>query len=142
MAGTWSRRAACTRTGSGIGAPEPWPQTLDAVPVHVTGMAARGRAAADRPACTGWPRPRRSSNERGPSVLATAPGESGDGSNAATFIAAGHLRRGFGLDVAYVVLLDLLWAWAGHREGWSRGWLATKLANAERFGTQAWGGLL
>jgi hypothetical protein len=63
----------------------------------------------------------------------------GQGSDAATLYAACRLARGFGLgrDDAEA----LLWEWAGGRPGWTREWIARKVAHAERYGTEPIGAL-
>lgn len=66
--------------------------------------------------------------------------EIGCGSDAATLYAACRGVRGFALDAH--VAVDLLDEWAGGRPGWDRQWLAQKVANAVRFGTEPIGGLL
>jgi len=72
--------------------------------------------------------------------LATIPRpEIGSGSDAATLYAACRLVRGFGLDAADAE--SLLWKWAGDRPGWTRDWVARKVAHAQRYGTEAIGGL-
>lgn len=64
----------------------------------------------------------------------------GQGSDSSTLYAAARLVRGFALpDTDAVELLD---RWAGGRPGWDRAWIATKVANAHRFGTERVGGLL
>jgi hypothetical protein len=36
---------------------------------------------------------------------------------------------------------DLLWTWAGCRSGWTRAWIAQKVAHAERYGSEPVGAL-
>ncbi len=60
--------------------------------------------------------------------------EIGHGSDNRTLYAACRLVRGFGLSAADAELL--LWDWAGHRRGWTRDWIACKVAHAERYGTE------
>jgi hypothetical protein len=88
------------------------------------------------------PRPRPTGDvvERARAYLAAIPKpEIGDGSDVAVFRQACHLLRGFALaphDAA-----SLLWEWAGGRPGWTREWIAQKVAHAERYGTEPLGGL-
>jgi hypothetical protein len=72
-------------------------------------------------------------------LLAVPRPEIGHGSDAATLYAACRLVRGFGLAPADAEAL--LWAWAGGRSGWTREWIARKVAHAERYGTEAIGAL-
>lgn len=65
--------------------------------------------------------------------------EIGFGSDRATLYAACRLVRGFGLSAADSE--QLLWEWAGGRPGWSRAWIAAKVAHAERYGTEPIGAL-
>jgi bifunctional DNA primase/polymerase-like protein len=66
--------------------------------------------------------------------------EIGHGSDADTLYAACRLVRGFRLSL--VEAEDLLWEWAGGRPGWTREWVARKVAHAERYGTEPFGSLL
>jgi hypothetical protein len=61
------------------------------------------------------------------------------GSDAATLYAACRLVRGFGL--CAVEAEALLWEWAGGRAGWTREWVARKVAHAQRYGTEPIGAL-
>jgi hypothetical protein len=72
-------------------------------------------------------------------LTAIARPEIGSGSDAATLYAACRLVRGFGLSSAEAE--DLLWEWAGGRAGWTRDWVAQKVAHAERYGTEPIGAL-
>jgi hypothetical protein len=65
--------------------------------------------------------------------------EIGFGSDRATLYAACRLVRGFGLDSLEAEAL--LWDWAGGRPGWSREWIAQKVAAAVRYGTESIGAL-
>jgi hypothetical protein len=65
--------------------------------------------------------------------------EIGAGSDVATLYAACRLTRGFGLAAADAE--TLLWEWAGGRPGWTRDWIASKVAHAERYGTEPIGAL-
>lgn len=128
--------------------------------VHASGVIYREagdwtRPIADLPCFwRGWlQRPNRPSREPKPTIRPT--GEVverarrylaaiplpviGAGSDAATFSAACRLVRGFDLDAATVE--QLLWEWAGNRDGWTRQWIARKVASAERSGREPVGGL-
>ena len=63
----------------------------------------------------------------------------GAGSDNATLYAACRLVRGFGLCAADAE--TLLWDWAGGRHGWTRDWVAKKVAHANRYGTEPMGAL-
>ena len=65
--------------------------------------------------------------------------EIGAGSDHATLYAACRLVRGFELRAADAEAL--LWEWAGSRPGWTRAWVAEKVAHAERYGTEPMGAL-
>jgi hypothetical protein len=56
-----------------------------------------------------------------------------------TLSAACRLVRGFDLTAADAE--ELLWEWAGDRPGWTREWIAEKVAHAERYGTEPIGAL-
>jgi len=78
--------------------------------------------------------------ERARKYLATLPlPQIGQGSDTATFIAAGRLVRGFALSATDAE--QLLWEWCGSREGWDRDWVRQKVANALKHGSEAVGGL-
>ena len=63
----------------------------------------------------------------------------GQGSDGATLYAACRLVRGFGLPLAEAEVL--LWEWAGGGPGWTRDWVARKVAHAERYGSELVGAL-
>lgn len=65
--------------------------------------------------------------------------EIGHGSDNATLYAACRLVRGFELSPAEAEAL--LWEWAGGRPGWTREWIALKVARARRYGTEPIGAL-
>lgn len=78
--------------------------------------------------------------ERARRYLAAIPlPEIGHGSDSAVLSAACRLVRGFNLTATDAEAL--LWDWCGNREGWTRAWVAEKVANAERYGSEAMGGL-
>jgi hypothetical protein len=86
------------------------------------------------------PRPAGDLVERARRYLAAVPRpEIGSGSDNATLCAACRLVRGFGLCAVDAELL--LWEWAGGRAGWTREWVAQKVARAERYGTEPIGAL-
>jgi len=116
-----------------------WREPIETLPVFDPSWLA---APARPPAVTHQPiRPTGDAAERARRYLARVPKpEIGQGSDAATLYAAARLVRGFGLDVGTAV--SLLDKWAGGRPGWDRDWLALKVANAAKFGTEPIGGLL
>jgi hypothetical protein len=65
--------------------------------------------------------------------------EIGAGSDKATLYAACKLVRGFNISAADAEAL--IWDWAGGRPGWTRDWIASKVASAERYGTEPIGAL-
>src|SRR5262245_8222100 len=86
------------------------------------------------------PRDDRDLVARARSYLAAIPRpEIGRGSDAAVLYAACRVVRGFALNASDAE--DLLWEWAGGRPGWTREWVAQKVAHAERYGTEPFGGL-
>jgi Bifunctional DNA primase/polymerase, N-terminal len=95
------------------------------------------RRSAPRPTL---PRPTGDLVERARRYLAAVPRpEIGQGSDNATLYAACRLVRGFGLTASEAEAL--LWDWAGGRPGWTRDWIARKVAHAERYGTEPIGAL-
>jgi hypothetical protein len=58
-----------------------------------------------------------------------------EGSDEATFKMACRLVRGFGLSRDEAI--SVLWEWCGERPGWDLRWVAEKVKNAVRFGTEA-----
>lgn len=113
-----------------------WNAPRERVPVFWPGWLARPSVAAPAP-----PRPHESSAlERARRYLAAVPvPEIGCGSDAATLSMACRLVRGFGLSATDAE--TLLWEWVGGRPGWTREWIARKVANAERYGTEPIGAL-
>ena len=103
-----------------------WSEPRARVPVFWPGWLARPRRPAAKPT------PRLSHSEalaRARAYLATIPKpEIGCGSDADTLYAACRLVRGFALSP--VDAEDLLWEWAGDRSGWTRQWVAQKVAHA------------
>jgi hypothetical protein len=116
-----------------------WTQPRASVPVFWPGWLERPttrRTPPPRPPV----RPTGDVVERARRYLAVMPRpDIGFGSDRATLYAACRLVRGFGLDTT--VAEDLLWAWAGGRPGWSREWVARKVAHAERYGSEPVGAL-
>jgi putative DNA primase/helicase len=116
-----------------------WRAPIEALPMFDPAWLA---VATPRPAQTP-PRVRPSGNvaDRARRYLSRVPvPEIGCGSDAATLRAAATLVRGFGLDER--TTLELLDDWAGGRPGWDRRWLAQKITNAVRFGSEPIGGRL
>ncbi len=72
-------------------------------------------------------------------LAAIPPPTIGAGSDNATLYAACRLVRGFGLDAPDAE--SLLFAWAGGRPGWTREWIAAKVAAAVRYGSEPVGAL-
>ncbi len=65
--------------------------------------------------------------------------EVGCGSDSTTLRVACRLVRGFGLSPADTEAL--IWEWAGNRPGWTRDWVASKVQNAIRYGSEPIGAL-
>jgi hypothetical protein len=73
--------------------------------------------------------------DRGRRYLAAIPApQIGAGSDVAVLSAACRLVRGLALSETDATAL--LWEWAGGRPGWTRAWIADKVANAMRYGTE------
>lgn len=84
------------------------------------------------------PRPTGDLVERARRYLAAVPRpEIGHASDNATLYAACRLVRGFSLSQADAEAL--IWEWAGGRPGWTRAWIAAKVAHAERYGSETIG---
>ncbi len=117
-----------------------WDVPRDRLPYFWIGWLVR----AERPRASG-PAPLRPRStgpliERAARYLAAIPRpEIGQASDAATFYAAARLLRGYGLSPADAEAL--LWEWAGGRPGWTRAWIAEKVAHAARYATEPIGGL-
>lgn len=126
-----------------------WSDPHDRVPVFCPGWLVRPQQArtSNRPERVAGKHGKRYPSTqtddlvaRGRSYLATIPRpEIGRGSDSAVFYAACRLVRGFGLSACDTE--RLLWEWAGNRPGWTRAWVAKKVANAERHGTEPIGAL-
>jgi hypothetical protein len=120
-----------------------WTRPRTALPCFDVGWIQHSPAAA---APASAPRPLRGSSgddvvlQRARRYLGAIPQpEIGAGSDAATLYAACRLVRGFGLSGEDAEAL--IWEWAGGRPGWTREWVARKVANASRFGTERIGAL-
>lgn len=118
-----------------------WTRPRDALPYFWRGWVRRVRPGrpVSRP-----PVPSRPGGgdllARGRAYLAQIPRpEIGAGSDVATLYAAARVVRGFGLPEDQAV--DLLWEWAGGRPHWTRAWVARKVQNALRYGSEPIGGL-
>jgi hypothetical protein len=86
------------------------------------------------------PRPTGNVVDRARKYLAAIPPPViGAGSDNATLYAACRLTRGFGLSAGEAE--SLLWEWCGGRPGWTREWIAEKVAHAEKYGTEPVGAL-
>ncbi len=72
-------------------------------------------------------------------LAATPKPQIGQGSDVSTLSAACRLVRGF--DIAPADAESLLWEWAGGRPGWTRDWIARKVAHADRYGSEPIGAL-
>lgn len=110
-----------------------WTAGRDELPAFWVGWLQRpSRSSTPQPIA---PRSPRDVVERARRYLAAIPRpEIGHGSDNATLYAACRLTRGFGLDEA--IAIDLLDEWAGKRPGWTREWIAKKVASAARYGTE------
>lgn len=114
-----------------------WSTPRDQVPVFWPGWLARPQQP---PTASNLPRPTGDIVTRARAYLAAVPRpEVGQGSDSATLYAACRLVRGFGLCAADAEAL--LWEWAGGRAGWTREWIARKVAHAERYGSEPMGAL-
>jgi hypothetical protein len=116
-----------------------WDRPREAMPYFWRGWLRRpARPAA---ACPVTPRPTVDLVARARRYLAAIPPPTiGAGSDSATLSAACRLVRGFMLSEADA--LELLLEWAGNRPGWTREWIAEKVRNAARYGSEPVGGLL
>ena len=65
--------------------------------------------------------------------------EIGQGSDTQVLKAACRLVRGLGLSLPDAEAA--LWDWCGNRDGWTRAWVAAKVANAATYGKEPIGGL-
>jgi hypothetical protein len=72
-------------------------------------------------------------------LAAIPPPVIGQGSDTVTLKAACRLVRGLNLPPSDAE--DLLWEWAGGRDGWTREWIAAKVVNALKWGKEPIGGL-
>jgi hypothetical protein len=126
------------RTGRYYVAPEPWPPSLDALPVFdPSWIAAPSRNLPPRrPAVdTALPVVERARRY----LAAVPPAIEGHGGDAHTFMVACRLVRGFSLDDA--TALELLTEWnAGCVPPWSERELMTKIRNASLYGSEPVGG--
>jgi hypothetical protein len=114
-----------------------WHEPRDQVPVFWPGWLVRPQRRT-QPATTS--RPTGEPIARARAYLAAIPRpEIGYGSDNAMLYAACRLVRGFTLNPADAEAL--LWEWAGGRAGWTREWVAQKVAHAERYGTEPVGAL-
>lgn len=104
-----------------------WPGWLERAAIPRYSLGYRGTPKAP------LPMPDRVARAR--AYLAAIPRpEIGAGSDQATFYAACRLVRRFALSTEDAE--TLLWEWAGGRPGWTREWIAAKVAAAQRYGTE------
>jgi hypothetical protein len=116
-----------------------WSVSRDEVPRFWPGWLQRPKAPTTRRPPSF--RPTGDVVERARKYLAQIPPPIIDaGSDSATLSAACRLVRGFNLSPADAEAL--LWEWAGGRPGWTRDWIATKVAHAEKYGSEPIGGLV
>jgi bifunctional DNA primase/polymerase-like protein len=125
-------------SGAGYREGGDWTVSRDQLPRFWPGWLQRSsRASTSRPSS---PRPSGDVVGRARRYLAAVPRpEIGRGSDNATLYVACRLVRGFHLSTADAEAL--LWEWAGGRPGWTRDWIARKVAHAERYGTEPIGAL-
>lgn len=115
-----------------------WSAPPDRVPVFWPGWLARPQRPPHR--ATPAPRPTGEPLDRARAYLAAIPRpQIGAGSDQATLYAACRLVRGFALDAGDAEAL--LWEWVGARPGWTREWIAEKVAHAEQYGSEPIGAL-
>ena len=116
-----------------------WSEPRARVPVFWPGWLARPQRRV-RPAPATTRRPAGELVDRARAYLAAVPRpDIGHGSDSTTLYAACRLVRGFGLSA--VEAETLLWEWAGGRPGWTREWVALKVAHAEKYGSEPVGAL-
>jgi hypothetical protein len=116
-----------------------WPATREHVPFFWPGWLQRSERPP-RTAPSPASRPPSDLLTRARAYLAAIPVPViGAGSDTATLSAACRLVRGFELSAADAE--HLLWQWAGGRPGWTREWIAQKVAHAERYGSEPIGRL-
>ena len=114
-----------------------WSVPLDRLPRFWVGWLRRPARAVVAPR---FPNPSGDVVERARRYLAQIPRpEIGAGSDAATLYAACRIVRGFGVSESEATAL--LWEWAGGRPGWTHEWIAEKVRNALRFGSEPMGAL-
>ena len=115
-----------------------WSQPKSDLPMFWVGWLAQRKRTAPASPTHSHTRPVGLRVERARRYLAKIPlPEIGCGSDQDTLYAACRLVRGFMLSAPEAE--DLLWEWAGGREGWTRDWIAEKVRNAERYGTEMQG---
>jgi hypothetical protein len=125
-------------TGSVYEAAGNWMVSRERLPAFWVGWLQRPQRVAFVPASAR--RPIGAVVARARTYLARIPRpEIGYGSDVATLSAACRVVRGFGLTEADAV--ELLWEWAGGRDGWTRAWIQKKVRNAAAYGTEPMGAL-
>jgi hypothetical protein len=116
-----------------------WSVDRDRLPMFRPEWLRRAPRPQPTPTLRG-PRPAGASVDRARRYLAKIPRpEIGAGSDAMTLYAACRVARGFALSESDAV--SLLWEWAGGRHGWTREWIADKVKNALRYGSEPIGAL-
>jgi hypothetical protein len=115
-----------------------WTVPIEQIPRFQPGWVQRAaRPVGARPAT---PRMTGDVVERARRYLAAIPPpQIGCGSDRDTLYAACRLIRGFELSAADAEAL--VWEWAGGRQGWTRDWVARKVAHAQRYGSEPLGAL-
>ena len=115
-----------------------WSVPREKLPVFWRGWLERpSRPQLQRPPSQ---RPTGNLVERARQYLAAIPRpEIGNGSDEATLYAACRLVRGF--DISEKDAAELIWQWAGNRDGWTREWVERKIRNAVQYGDEQIGGL-
>jgi hypothetical protein len=117
-----------------------WTASRDELPVFWPGWVARPNQSKPSPTIP-HTRPTGDRIERARRYLRKIPcPDIGSGSDNATMFAACRLVRGFDLSPSDAEAL--LWEWAGGRPGWTRDWIAQKVASACKYATEPLGGYL
>jgi hypothetical protein len=120
-----------------------WSTPRDRIPRFWPGWVAsptQPSSAASRPPSLPRPRTRSDVVTRARKYLdAIRRPQIGSGSDAAMLYAACKVLRGFALSPGESE--EVLWQWAGNRAGWTREWIAKKVRNADRYGSEPRGAL-
>lgn len=117
-----------------------WSEPREALPVFWPGWLERPTQRSSTAPRRREPQSPDDVSERARRYLAVIPRpQIGQGSDAAVLYAACRLTRGFELNAADATAL--LWEWGGGRPGWTREWVARKVAHAIRYGSEPMGAL-